>query len=77
MQVIKYVEERVLSLGGSGEFLNIIYYQYIYCLVESDEIIEMIGSYWVGILYLKQVGRNVKYSFLRIKFLDSCTDSIY
>ena len=71
------MKERILSFCYTGKLLYIVDYQHVDSLVEADEIIEMIGTHRIGILYLKQVCRHVKHTFLRIKFLDTCTDSIY
>ena len=59
VQVVKDMEEGILSFGNTGKFLDIIDNQHIYCLVETDEIIEMVCTYRVGILYLKQMCRYI------------------
>ena len=45
VQVIENMEECLLCLGGTRQFLDIINDQYINALVELDEIVELVGSY--------------------------------
>ena len=55
VQVVEDVEECILSLRYTGKFLNVINNQHVDGLIETDEIIEMVRSDRIGVLYLKEV----------------------
>ena len=74
--MVKDMEKRVLRLSLSGKFLHIVQDQYVYTLVEIDEIIRVVRTYGIRILDLEQMGRDVQDSFLRIQFFHPRADSI-
>ena len=76
MQVIEDMKECILRLGHSGKLLNVIDNQHINRLIKTDEIIEMVRAYGVGILHLEQMGRHIQHPLFRIQFFNTRTDSI-
>ena len=59
VQMIEDMEESVLCLGYTSKFLNIINNEHVNGLVEVYEVIEVVGTYRIGVLHLKQMSRNV------------------
>ena len=59
VQVIEDMEKSLLCLGSTCQFLDIINNQDINALIELDEIVELVGSYRIRILYLEKVCRDV------------------
>ena len=66
LQMVEYVEECVLRFGNACKFLNIVNNQYVNSLVEVDKVVSRVVTYRVCILHLKQMRRNIQYSFIGI-----------
>ncbi len=76
MQVIEYVEECALGTGFSDEILYVVYYQGVYSLIESDELIDFAAGVGCCVLAFKQTCCHVKHFALGIRFLDADADGL-
>ena len=52
-EMSKYVEEGILCLFYTYEFLDVINDKYIDTLVEIDEVVKVVGTYRIGVLHLE------------------------
>ena len=70
------MEEGVLCLVHTDQFLDIIQDQYIDVLIEVQEIVGRILTNGIGKLDAEQVGRYIQHPFLRMQFADTRSDRI-
>ena len=75
--MIEDMEESQLGLLHGCKLLNVINNQNVYCLIEANEVINLVLEYTVGVLNLKQMCRYIQDSLLWIQFLEPRTNSIY
>ena len=76
VQVVEYVEECVLCVLLSGEFLYVVDDEYVDGLVERNEVVTLVLDYGIGPLHHEEVGRDVEYAQFGVEFLYLQSDGI-
>ena len=74
--MIEYMEECILRLIFSDQFLDIIQDQHIHTLIEIHEVVCRISPDSLRILYGKEMGRYIQHLLFRMDLLDAITDCV-
>ena len=73
MKMVENMEEHFLRSVQVLDKLNIIHQQYIYRLIEAEEICQFVVLGRSHILHLEVIGAKVKHAFVGIKRFDLIT----